>query len=514
VNNRFIKGALILAVAGILCRVLGVVFRIPLTNIVGNFGMGLYQMVFPLYALLLIVSSAGVPVAISKMIARKDASSKKVLVNALILLGIIGFVFSVLFVVFSHPIAAMQGNKDVGVIYVAIAPSVFLVCLISAFRGYFQGLQNMVPTAVSQIIEQLVKMAVGITLALVLIESGVVWAVFGAILAVTVSELLALGYLIITFLVTKKKRTAEVQEQKPKFNKSIMKEILKQSLPITAMASIFPLILVFDSLVIINLLKVAGSSGKEATQLFGIQSGAVHTLINLPAVIGVALATAVVPAISKLLKQDKQKEMRTHAGLAVKLSVLVSIFFVVFYLLFAGRIIDLLYHDAFSDNAEHLKIATHLLKIESAMVLLMGISMVFAAMLQAADRSKLPLIALAVGGGVKVIFELAFITTSMGIYAVSISNVLCFGIAAILNTIFALRTFKIKGKFMRVGMKVLALTFAYLAALWGLGLVIPSGRWWLILIGGLGSIFFGISVFLLKMFDKSEQKVFNLLRSS
>ena len=522
-KSKFLKGALILAVAGILCRVLGVVFRVPLTNIVGNFGMGLYQMVFPLYALLLIVSSAGVPVAISKMIARKDADIKKILVNALILLGAIGLGFSVLFAVLSHPIAAMQGNKDVGVIYLAIAPSVFLVCLISAFRGYFQGLQNMIPTAVSQLIEQGVKMAVGITLALVLIDKGVVWAVFGAILAVTVSELVALGYLVISYFVGRK-RLVGTGDSSPRlvkearndkwFDKKIMKEIIKQSLPITAMASIFPLILVFDSLVIINLLKVAGSSGKEATQLFGIQSGAVHTLINLPAVIGVALATAVVPAISKLLKQDKQKEMRTHAGLAVKLSVIVSIFFVVFYLLFASRIIDLLYHDAFKDNEEHFRIATHLLKIESAMILLMGISMVFSAMLQAADRSKLPLIALAIGGGAKVIFELIFITTPMGVYAVSISNVICFCVAAVLNTIFALRTFKLKGKFMRVGAKVVALTLGYLAALWVLGAVIPTGRWWLILIGGVGAVFFGIFVFFLKMFDKSEQNVIKLLRSS
>jgi len=508
-KSKFLKGALILAIAGILCRVLGVVFRVPLTNIVGNFGMGLYQMVFPLYALLLIVSSAGVPVAISKMIARKDADIKKILVNALILLGAVGIVLSALFIVFSHPIAAMQGNKDVGIIYIAIAPSVFLVCLISAFRGYFQGLQNMIPTAVSQLIEQGIKMAVGISLALVLIKHGVVWAVFGAILAVTVSELIALGYLIITYLVSKKKREVT---GKAKFDGKIMKEIIKQSLPITAMASIFPLILVFDSMVIINLLKVAGSNAKEATQLFGIQSGAVHTLINLPAVIGVALATAVVPAISKLLKQDKQKEMRAHAGLAVKLSVLVSIFFVAFYVLFAHKIIDLLYHDAFKNNEEHFKIASDLLRIESAMILLMGISMVFSAMLQAADRSKLPLIALAVGGGAKVIFELIFITTAMGIYAVSISNVLCFGIAAIMNTIFALRTFKLRGKFMRVALKVVALAVGYLVVLGVLGNVIPTGRWWLILIGAVGTVFFGFFVFLLKMFDKSEQKVFNLLR--
>ena len=505
-----------MATAGIVCRVLGVIFRVPLTNIVGNYGMGLYQMVFPLYALLLIVSSAGVPVAISKMIARKDADPKKILINAIVLLGAVGIVISALFAIFSHSIALLQGNKSVWIIYIAIAPSVFLVCIISAFRGYFQGLQNMVPTAVSQIIEQAVKMAVGITLALVLISQGVVWAVFGAILAVTVSEFVALGYIGFLYFFWKKMKGKErltFKNQASLFDKKIMLQILKQSLPITAMASIFPLILVFDSLVIINLLKVAGQSSEEATQLFGIQSGAVHTLINLPAVIGVALATAVVPAISSFLKQDKQKEVRTHAALAVKLAVLISIFFMVFYLFFAGRIIDLLYHDAFHENPEHFKIATHLLKIESAMILLMGLSMVFAAMLQAADKSKLPLVALAIGGGAKVAFELAFITTPMGIYAVSISNVICFGLSAAIVTFFALRRFKIKGKFLRVAVKVTVLSVVYILALWGLGMVIPKGRFWIILIGAVGTGAYVLLVFLLKLFDVSEKKVFNSIRS-
>jgi len=518
-GKTFLKGAGILAGAGIICRVLGVIFRVPLTNIVGNYGMGLYQMVFPLYALLLIVSSAGVPVAISKMIARKDENPKKILFNAIILLGVIGLAMSVLFAIFSHSIASLQGNKSVGVIYLAIAPSVFIVCIISAFRGYFQGLQNMVPTAVSQIIEQSVKMATGITLALLLYPFGVVWAVFGAILAVTVSEVVALGYLLIVFLRGKNVPVESKQLAKDakkawgkRFDKDIMMRIIKQSLPITAMASIFPLILVFDSLVIINLLKAAGRSGEEATQLFGIQSGAVHTLINLPAVIGVALATAVVPAISSLIKQKKQKDIRTHAALAIKLSVLVSIFFMTFYLFFAERIINLLYNGAFRDNPAHFNVAARLLRIESAMILLMGISMVFAAMLQAADKSKLPLIALGAGGVAKVAFELAFITTPMGIYAVSISNVICFGLAATITTFFALRKFKIQDKLVRVLWKVAVLAIVYVLALWLLGTIIPDGRWWIVIIGVLGAIMYGIAVFLLKMFDVSEQKVFNCIR--
>ena len=502
-KNQFIAGAVILAVAGIVCRVLGVIIRIPLTNIVGNFGMGLYQMVFPLYALLLIVSSAGVPIAISKMVAKEITNDnkeqcKKILWNALVLLGVIGFALSVLFVVFSGAIASLQGNKDIWVIYVAIAPSVFLVCIISALRGYFQGLQNMVPTAVSQIVEQFVKMAVGITLALLLVKISVVMAVFGAILAVTVSEVAALVYLVITYFAHKKNKI----KAKLKFaiDKKLMWEILKQSLPITAMATIFPFILVFDSLVIINLLKVAGNSGETATQLFGIQSGAVHTLINLPAVIGVALATAVVPTITSLIKKQKMDELRDKSALAVKLILVLSVFFMVFYFFFADKIIDLLYHEAFKDNEKHFRIATDLLKIESVMILLMGISQVFTAMLQASDKSKFPFIALAVGGAAKIIFELIFITTPIGIYAVSISNVICFGLAAGINTFFALRTIKIKPKLLRGAVQFGLLSALYFGLLLGLHLIMPNGSWWLVPIGAISFIVYFGMVYLFGLF--------------
>jgi O-antigen/teichoic acid export membrane protein len=586
-KTNFLTGALILALAGIICRVLGVILRIPLTNIVGNFGMGLYQMVFPLYALLLIISSAGVPVAISKMIAREKVDgnmkqAKRVLLNALILLGAIGAIFSALFIVFSTPIAALQGNRDVGIIYIAIAPSVFLVCIISALRGYFQGLQNMVPTAVSQIIEQLIKMTVGITLAAILIQSSVVMAVFGAIIAVTASEAVALTYLVIIFFVSRKKQTEDNQPLDKKsetqdkseidtaenkeatvllewhgaFNNrktingghkksleealsdpqlvqlmeqdqsggkagpvstkigidfKLMWQILKQSLPITLMASVFPLILVFDSLVIINLLKGAGASGQIATQLYGIQSGAVHTLINWPAVIGVALATAVVPTVTSLLKQQKADELRTKCALAIKLSIIIAVFFVAFYLFFADKIIDLLYHNAFKDNAEHFRIAVNLLKIESAMIVLMGVSQVFTAMMQASDKAYLPLIALIVGGVAKIAFELFFVPAPMGIYAVSISNVICFGLAAVLNTVFALRIVKIRSHLGGVVLKLVLHIVAYLGFLFALTLIIPDGRWWLILIGVLAFVFYTILVLCLKLFDKSEKKVFNQL---
>jgi len=445
-TNKFLTGALILAAAGILSRVIGVIFRIPLTNIVGSYGMGLYQMVFPLYALLLIVSSAGVPVAISKMIAKRREDHeycKTVLYNAAFLLGAIGLVVSIIFAGISGLLASIQG-ENISIIYLAIAPSVFIVCIIAAFRGYFQGLQNMVPTAVSQIVEQVVKVTVGLTLALILIQQSVELAVFGAIVAVTISEIVALIYLWVTYRFSAKKKTTK--KVKPNLDKKLMKEILLTSLPITAMATIFPLILVFDSMVIVNFLRWGGAEGREATQLFGIQSGVVHTLINLPAVIGVALATAIVPAISRLLKKQKVDEAHQKGKQAILITVAVATFFTITYLIFAPLILNILYGSTL--NGEHHDIAVNLLRIESIMIIFLVLSQTFSAILQSADKSKLPLIAIAIGGGVKVIFELVFLVP-VGIYAVSISNILCFAVAGSINAYFVYKHFFSRQKYQK-----------------------------------------------------------------
>ena len=140
-RQGFITGALTLAGASVICRLIGVGFRIPLANLISNFGMGLYQMVFPIYSLLLVISSAGIPIAISKLVAKQKAENddlkacRRILVNALILLAVIGTVVTAAFFGTAHLIADIQGNQGVTKIYYAIAPAVFFVCLIGAFRG-------------------------------------------------------------------------------------------------------------------------------------------------------------------------------------------------------------------------------------------------------------------------------------------------------------------------------------------------------------------------------------------
>jgi stage V sporulation protein B len=448
-KSNFLFGAFVLGAAGVVCRILGVVIRVPLTNIVGNYGIGIYQMVFPLYALLLVVSSAGFPVAVSKMVARERVSGntkecKNILLNATILLGAIGLVVTILFMVCCVPIAKLQGNRDIWVIYLAIAPSIFLVCVMSALRGYFQGYQNMFPTAVSQIIEQIVKVGAAILMALAFIKISVVFAVFGAILAVTISEAVALVFLFVVYLFNKKSMNAGGGAGRAKISKKTMFKILKQAIPITAMSAIFPLILVFDSIIVVNLLTRSGTAYAEATNLFGISSGVVHALVNLPAVLGAAIATAVVPAVAHMYKREKFDELNEKMAVAVRATFIISIFFSVFFFVYSIEIIEFLYHRAFKGNAAHLLIASRLMRIESFLIITITLTSLFSAMLQGVDKARYPLIALFVGGTLKIVFQLMFLGTPMGIYAVSIGNVLCFTAAVVINTAAALKFVKIK----------------------------------------------------------------------
>jgi len=545
-NQGFLTGAVTLAGAGIICRLLGIAFRIPLANIVQNYGMGLYQMVFPVYALLLIISSAGVPVAISKMVAQGDPGRNtkeiednkspeqtypptQILVNALILLGVIGLVVSGIFIGISFPIARLQDNVGIGKIYMAIAPAIFFVCLIAAFRGYFQGLRNMIPTATSQIVEQIVKVGAGLTLAITLYPFGVYWAVFGAILAVTISEFFAFVYLLVVYLVHRKRiarsdgRPSNAKDNgcnSPRatngrpYNKGkktlhkkvkyvswgLMWVIVKKSFPITLMASVFPLILVFDSLVVVRMLTDADTSAKVATQLYGISSGTVHTLINMPAVLGMAIGTAVVPMTAALFKKGDRQEFQAKSTLAVKLAVVITLFFALFYIVFARQIILLLYEQAFRSDPEQLTIATNLLKIESVMILLMGLSQIFTSMLQGAGKAKWPLLAILTGAAIKIAVQMPLIRTDLGIYAVSIGNVLCFAVAFTLNVIFAWKFLGLRPKFDWNVLKIFLIACSLSGILIGLMFGLPDGKWWVILAGVIALFAYVLAVWLMRVF--------------
>ena len=202
-QKTLIGGVSILGVAGIICKVVGVLYRIPLAHLIGPEGMGVYHKVFPAYNLLLTVSSAGLPVAISRMVAHyvtveDPRNARRIFKLAMRMLFVLGLLTTLLMLVFSGQLAAWQGTAQTKAGYIAIAPSLFFVCTMSAFRGFLQGQRNMLPTAVSQLIEQVGRVAIALPFAYWgMRQGGVALGAAGALLGGTIAEGAALLYMLL-----------------------------------------------------------------------------------------------------------------------------------------------------------------------------------------------------------------------------------------------------------------------------------------------------------------------------
>lgn len=196
-NSKILKGTAILGIAGIFVKILGAVFRIPLTALIGTEGMAYYGYAYPLYSLFLVIATAGIPVAISRMVSEKIAyndfsgAQRVFRVSRWLLLAIGVFAFAVCF--FGAELIAKYVSKDMGAVLPikAIAPALIFVPVMSAYRGYFQGRQNMNPTAISQFIEQIFRVAVGLILASVMVAQGLEMAAAGATFGATVGSIAA-----------------------------------------------------------------------------------------------------------------------------------------------------------------------------------------------------------------------------------------------------------------------------------------------------------------------------------
>lgn len=209
--NSVVKSTLLLSMGGLIAKFLGAFFRIPISNIIGAEGMGVYQLIFPLYAFFLVFISGGIPLALAKLVSRSLAEGKENKIKAYFFAALVfslisGLVFALIFVFFAKQISAFQGIGESFASYYAVGLALIFSCLISVFRGLFQGHNNMLPTFVSQIIQQGVKLGLGILFAVLFISKGLNVAVFFIFISIAISELLALVYYIVLTLIKQKQK--------------------------------------------------------------------------------------------------------------------------------------------------------------------------------------------------------------------------------------------------------------------------------------------------------------------
>lgn len=307
-RDTFLKGAFILGISGILVKIVGAFFRIPLANIIGSEGVGYYQVAYPIYTFLLSFSAAGFPTAISKLVSEKRARGNirgghkvfQVSLGILIIIGIVSFLFLSLGAGFLANNFIKSPNSYFSIL--ALAPALLFIPIMAAYRGYFQGLQDMVPTAISQVIEQIARVVVGLWLAIFLLSHGTEYAAAGASFGATAGGIAGLTIMLIIYINHKNRIFSEfqpIEQYKEESIERITGDLLRIAVPITVGAAVLPLINMIDSMIVLRRLQEAvGLSYKEANSLFGQLTGMAITLIQLPPVLTTALSMSIVPVIA------------------------------------------------------------------------------------------------------------------------------------------------------------------------------------------------------------------------
>lgn len=408
-TNAFVKGAIILVVFNLIAKVIGALYRIPLANMLGPVGIGKYQLVFPLYSLLLSISISGIPVAISKIVSEYNSKKqygdiKKLLKLAKFYLVIISVVVVSIIVVASKFIAKMQGNPEIYMCYYAIAPAVMFVGILSVYRGYFQGNLNMLPTALSNIVEQIGKIAFSLGLAKLFLSKGEVWGVFGALVGISISELITLIFLIIYYVFAKKSDN----NRSILASRAISKQLIFTALPITLGGIASPITAIIDSLLVVNLLMFTGFSSNAATALLGLQSGIVDPIVNIPIVLAVSISAALLPNLSKVYVQKKQTEVKLLIEKSLQLTLSVSLVCAVCFVIFGKQILLFLYGSSLS--VEQLNISTKLLFLGGINLMFLSLLQVTSGVLQGMGKQVFTMKSIIIGCVIKIVLTCVLVS--------------------------------------------------------------------------------------------------------
>ncbi len=425
-KNTLISGALYLGVGTFIAKLLGAFYRVPLTNMIGGLGLGLYQMVFPVYSLLLDFSGAGLPSALSRLISSKTNqkdTGKRLFINSIRIFLCLGIICSLIMAIFCRKLARLQGNEDAYLGYLFLSPAIVFVSLISCFRGYFQGNMDMKPTAISQVVEQVVKLVLGITFVKIFLPN-LPLCVGGATLAITISEIFALLILISIY------KRKKIDNEKTELTANLAtdaKLIIKTTFPITLVGIMIPLSQVIDSFLTINILSKYTS---EATLLYGLLSGVVITVINLPVSVCYGISTVAIPSVSSS-RDEREKEIRIKK--AIILTLIIALPCSIFLWLFAPFTINLLFHNLQTTQKQ---IAVKLLSIASPCVVLLSLLQTSNAILIGKGRLYMPVFSLMIGIIVKTILNITLLKIpQLNIYGGVIAIIACYFVTCLINLV-------------------------------------------------------------------------------
>lgn len=510
-GGKFIKGATILAVAGIVGKLLGAVFRIPLTNLIGPVGMSYYGVAYSVYSFFLIVATAGLPVAISRMVSERIAlgdyknahKAYRVSIWVMTVLGTAGFAICFFG---AGALARAMGNPGAEMSLKAVSPVLLLSPLLSSFRGYFQGEQNMMPTAVSEVVEQLFRVIAGLSLSFFLFSRGLKLASAGATFGASAGAAVALILMIFVYVKTGNRRHELIRNCDTEYEtgKSMFVEMMNIAIPITIGSTILPIMMLIDTVIIMNRLQATGWSAHMSKTLFGLISGFCDPLIGFPQVFTIAVATSLVPAVTEAFTKKNEENLHKNIRLGIKVMMIVSFPCMIGLIVLAKPILFMLYPYQKAGAA----LATGTLRILAIGVVGLSILRTFSSALQGVGKMVIPVVNLAIGAVAKVIITYIFVGIPIfNVKGAALGNVVAYFTAAYLNY-RAVRKYTqtkidFRDTFLKPFIAAAIMGGAALAVYFGASKAVSNGVATLIAIL-IAMIVYFVTVLLMKCIDKEE----------
>lgn len=447
-GGSFIKQAAILAAASLLVRFLGFIYRLPLTNMIGDEGNAIYAGGYYIYTFLLILSSAGLPAAISKLVSERIAlkqyrNAHRVFQAALAISTSLGAFFAILLFLTAHQMANLIGIPDSYYSILTLCPTLVIVAIMSVFRGYFQGMHTMVPTAISQIIEQVFNAFFSVYLAWVFLSvnvpegltKNIPLASAGGTMGTGIGALAGLVVVIFAYslirpyLLWRAERCRQPYEES---KRQLIGRVLQTAWPIIAGTAVFSITNLIDMGMVVNILQTTGFSEAEAGALYGQLSGKYVTLTTLPVTISTAIATAVLPSIAASVKLREKKQVRRKMALTYRISMIISVPAAVGISALGPQIIQMLFPRA-SDGGM-------LLTVGGISIIFLALCQTSTGILQGIGHIKVPVVGAILGAITKVILNLLLIRIpSINVLGAVLSTTGCYLVAAVFNVIMLSR---------------------------------------------------------------------------
>lgn len=528
-GSGFVKGAAILGVAAFLTKIIGLIYRLPLTKVLGDEGNGLYADAFQVYTVLVTLCAYGLPTAISKLVAERTAKgayqdAHRVFKISLIYSGIFGGILAILMWIFAGNIANMMGSPRTVYAMKSLAPTVLIVVLMSSFRGYFQGLNSMGPTAISQIIEQIFNAVFSIILAYALISKSLESAVVGSTLGTGIGALSGFIFILFAYWLIKpnlNKKMKKSIDYVYESNFTILKKILITTIPILMGTAIFSVTSTID-LKMMNerlpsVIEQLISSGQEqyiavssiagltpvqiVDTLKGQYSVKYLTLVNVPISLIISLATASTPAISYAMATKNYKDVREKTHIVMKIGMLFAFPSAIGMAVLANPIIRLLFRSQPDGGS--------LLQMGTIAIVFITIAQICTGILQGMGKQHLPTIHALVACIIKIIFNMILLSVpSINIYGIIYSTILCYMVFAFLNLVAVIKLTGTKFNKIDVFIKPAVISVIMGLVVWGGSLVLlkltQSAFIQIVVLVPVAIIIYGVGAILLKALTPSE----------